>query len=973
MTARRQVSIFINGREINNTLKSIYSEKRKINNELRNMVIGSEEYEKKIKEYRQINRIVDDHRQSLRGVDSTWNKLVKGGITKFAGLAAGAFAVDNIVRYGAQLFKLSAEMEVLGNKARTVFGDQLPRVTMEAERNAAAMGLTTREYIGAAAAIQDLLIPMGFQREEAANISIELTNLSGALSEWTGGQVSSAEVSRILSKALLGEREELKQLGIAIQEADVQTRLREKGLDKLTGTMLQQAKAAATLELITEKSVDAQTAYAENADTLVRRQAEISAKISEVSEKLATLLIPVFEKLINLADATADFFLNVADGINSVVNPANAAVKAFDDQTAAVADLEKNLLPLLNRYDELTTQSNLSQEEQDELARVIKEIGKITPSAVTQINDYGEALSINATTSQNFLEAEKARLKFVNEESITALEKEIKQLEARREVIKQNREAGGSAFQTGPGTSLQFTYDNDALRKLDNDVANITERIKGAQAELARLTGDSIDTGSNNIGQSPIDLEAAAAEEEARKKAEEERKKAAEKREKELEKNLKRLNEITEKFREEARLAELDEDEQAIERLRARYQKEIDLAADLEKQGVEAATAQRLELERLRDIAIGELRAEQLEARISSELDQELALEAAAEEERLRAEEERLINRETRRQEIQQQLTEEADAILLSSQDLALQELDAHYQDLIKEAEEYGLDTTRITEAYRKDRLGLIQKFNKEEEEDNKKSSAEKLKELQSAFSAFSDLIGSSLDLISSKEKENIAAKKIATLAQLALDTASAISSLTRNSEANPANAVTFGGAGIAQFIAGIARITANIAKAKAVLSDAEIPQRKKGGYFNVRGADDGQLYNAKYIGRQDTGMLPPYPVVLASEGYGKPEYFVSNKDLQNPVVLNYVRAIDNITKAKQFQNGGINNGPLPDTQASPTPAPGINPVLFNQMIFLLQDISGKLDSFSAVLDDGTLVGIISRMRKLQNAAGGTL
>jgi hypothetical protein len=62
------------------------------------------------------------------------------------------------------------------------------------------------------------------------------------------------------------------------------------------------------------------------------------------------------------------------------------------------------------------------------------------------------------------------------------------------------------------------------------------------------------------------------------------------------------------------------------------------------------------------------------------------------------------------------------------------------------------------------------------------------------------------------------AISKAAALTQIGIDTASAISSLVRNSEANPANAVTFGGAGILQFAAGITRIGANIANAKRLL-----------------------------------------------------------------------------------------------------------------------------------------------------------
>lgn len=61
-------------------------------------------------------------------------------------------------------------------------------------------------------------------------------------------------------------------------------------------------------------------------------------------------------------------------------------------------------------------------------------------------------------------------------------------------------------------------------------------------------------------------------------------------------------------------------------------------------------------------------------------------------------------------------------------------------------------------------------------------------------------------------------ARRIFALAGIGADTASAIASLTAMSEANPGNAFTFGGAGIAQYAAGIIRILGNIVAAKSFL-----------------------------------------------------------------------------------------------------------------------------------------------------------
>lgn len=83
------------------------------------------------------------------------------------------------------------------------------------------------------------------------------------------------------------------------------------------------------------------------------------------------------------------------------------------------------------------------------------------------------------------------------------------------------------------------------------------------------------------------------------------------------------------------------------------------------------------------------------------------------------------------------------------------------------------------------------------------------------------EAIGNALGALSGMAEQGSDLQKGLALGQVAVDTAVAISSLTANSEANPSNAVTFGGAGIAQFATGILRIMANIAQAKSILSQA--------------------------------------------------------------------------------------------------------------------------------------------------------
>lgn len=235
-------------------------------------------------------------------------RSAEGGVSRFGSrlrtfasgavaLGAGVFATGKIIDWGKSLNAAGVRLDVMGRKAQTVFGSATDAVKHWADSVNEDFGLTDDVLVGLTANFGDLLKPMGFTEQQAAMMSAEVVNLSGALSAWSGGQTSAAEVSEILSKAMLGEREQLKSLGISITEADVKARLAAKGQAELTGAALQQAKAVATQELIFEKSTDAQAAWADGSLDAIKNQNRLTAGFAEMKEELALRLQPAFASL----------------------------------------------------------------------------------------------------------------------------------------------------------------------------------------------------------------------------------------------------------------------------------------------------------------------------------------------------------------------------------------------------------------------------------------------------------------------------------------------------------------------------------------------------------------------------------------------------------------------------------------------------------------------------------------------------
>ena len=179
--------------------------------------------------------------RSAERSESKLKKFAKGagaaGATAALALGAGAAAA------GKALFDTAVNVEALGNKAKVVFGQYFPDAEEAADGLSVALGKSKTETVGLLAGFGDLLTPMGFSAEKALDMSANLGNLTAALTQWSGGTKTSADVADILTGALTGEYDSLKSLGVQIDADLIKQKLHAAGKDKLTGAARKQAEA----------------------------------------------------------------------------------------------------------------------------------------------------------------------------------------------------------------------------------------------------------------------------------------------------------------------------------------------------------------------------------------------------------------------------------------------------------------------------------------------------------------------------------------------------------------------------------------------------------------------------------------------------------------------------------------------------------------------------------------------------------
>jgi hypothetical protein len=278
-----------------------------------------------------------------------------GGISTGAAGATIALAAltAGFVAASSKALAHASKLELIQNKSATVFGEQLPMIQRWSSETASAFGMTAVNLEGMAAGFADLLIPMQFTRAEAADMTQKVVGLAGAMSEWSAGTRTVEDTTRILARAMLGEREMLKDLGVDIRELDIKQRLMAKGQEDLTGNFLKQARAVATMEMIFERSKDAQAGFETGSDSLTRQTRIMNAAFQEMVQEIVIELTPTFKEVIgvmnkDLVPALKDiipFILDVVSAFGKVVGAAakaGGAIVDFAHTTTEIANQSKS-------------------------------------------------------------------------------------------------------------------------------------------------------------------------------------------------------------------------------------------------------------------------------------------------------------------------------------------------------------------------------------------------------------------------------------------------------------------------------------------------------------------------------------------------------------------------------------------------------------------------------------------------------
>jgi len=329
-------------------------------------------------------------------------------------VASVAALITGIISAGKELFNLSKRVQAEDRKALIVLGDSMGYVEDQANKLSKRIGVTNHEFTAMVTNTADLLVPLDFTRQKAAEMSVQIQSLAGAMDEWTAGQFGVADASTTLNKAVLGEMEELKKYGIAIRQDSEEFRnlVKQKKADGAATD--EQARAMASLELIMKKSRDAQASFAGEGNKLIRMQKSLALWWRQLKENVIGY-----------------FDTNPAEKIRQEKEMVNRLVVQLADANTS----ESTRRDIMEKLKDLAP----------DIVRSLDDEGKATKATADQLRVYNSLMVDRIILSEQQLEYEKEAKNQADAESKRAKsgDRIIDQINARIESVKDEQQQMG--------------------------------------------------------------------------------------------------------------------------------------------------------------------------------------------------------------------------------------------------------------------------------------------------------------------------------------------------------------------------------------------------------------------------------------------------------------------------------------------------------------------------------------------------
>ena len=218
-----------------------------------------------------------------------------------------------ILGLGAAALKFGSDLQETDSKFKQVFSS----IQQEAEQTAQvfkdSFGLSELAAKQLLSDTGDLLVGFGFTEKAALDLSSQVNELAVDLASFTNFEGGAEGASKALTKALVGETESAKSLGIVIRQGTKEYKDRTEQIMKEQGVSILQAKAINNLEIAYSQSQKALGDFERTSGDFANQLRIVKGDLVDVAAEMGARLIPYAQAAIEKLKGLIQWFDGLSD------------------------------------------------------------------------------------------------------------------------------------------------------------------------------------------------------------------------------------------------------------------------------------------------------------------------------------------------------------------------------------------------------------------------------------------------------------------------------------------------------------------------------------------------------------------------------------------------------------------------------------------------------------------------------------
>lgn len=242
-----------------------------------------------------------------RDVDSEGQRRIQGPMARMASVAGGVFTgilATRAAGAAVDFFRggIEGASDLNENLSRTAvtFGENQDRMVEFARTAATSMGQSQNAALNALNTFGGLFNTLGFGADQAADASLEYTQLASDLASF--GNTSPEEAVEALGAALRGESEPIRRFNVLLDDATLRARAMAMGIYDGVGPLDANTRAQAAYAEILEQTSAAQGDFARTSEGAANQDRIRSAQMENLRTQVGQGLLPIYTELLRFTN-----------------------------------------------------------------------------------------------------------------------------------------------------------------------------------------------------------------------------------------------------------------------------------------------------------------------------------------------------------------------------------------------------------------------------------------------------------------------------------------------------------------------------------------------------------------------------------------------------------------------------------------------------------------------------------------------